>query len=343
MSSPPPSRELTFISPTSVDRLLRCPRAFSHAQDIAPRPAPQGPPAATAVVGIAIHRTLELCLKPERPTLNSAWAQACSECSEKGTDPRDRPDARRTLLRLERRFPQLLEFINAHEPTQEPLTETELISGDGLIRGTVDLIVVGKRPCLVDYKSGLVLEDGIPNEHFTRQLMLYAHLVEEQMGIDVSEAALFSLRDGMITVDVSTNARRPVVRACLEERERYNALAPGTQPATPSNSACSFCPYIGVCDEFWLAVSADRLELLSGQCVEGEVSAPAVCSASGVGTFAVQGDPSKGEIMITDVPNPLLEGMIKGQRVRVWRLHSNPTSPLTLSWKVGQSGLGGGA
>ena len=342
MPETPPSRTISQISPTSVDRLLRCPRAFSHAQGASPQQRGQAAPAPSAVVGIAAHRTLELCLQASRPSLHLAWGQACEEGAAVGIDPRSRPDARRTLLRLERRLPQLLEFVDARNPSEVPRTESELVSSDGLIRGTVDLIVLGDLPCIVDYKTGLVSEDGVPVEHFVRQLSLYAHLVHECLGVDISEAALFSLREGIIPVDVSLGSRRLVVEECRAAQAAYNALVPGPQPAVPSVAACSHCALVGVCEGFWGPEGRKVvLNLTSGRSIEGRVDAPPVLSASGVGAIAVKPDDGQSDAPVTviDVPNELIEQLAHGSNVRCWRLRADPEAPSSLRWKAGQSGL----
>src|SRR5438477_12981868 len=98
MTPPVTSRALTTISPTRLERLLACPLrvAFEQAQ-------PRGASAEVspwALVGLVVHRTIELCLADRPPLLDNAWEQACDEMSNEGTDPRTAPNARRSRLRL---------------------------------------------------------------------------------------------------------------------------------------------------------------------------------------------------------------------------------------------------
>jgi CRISPR/Cas system-associated exonuclease Cas4 (RecB family) len=238
-------------------------------------------------------------------------------------------------------MPELLAYIDACEPTST-LTERHLVSKDGRIGGTVDLIVLGQRPCIVDYKTGLVLEDGSPSAHFVRQLSLYAHLVEEELGIDVRDAALFSLRQGMVSIDVSRPARDSIVRECLLAQERFNALVPGEQPAIPSSEACSYCPFVGICDEFWeLEQVGGRTKLLSGVCLEGRVNAEPVLSSSGQGALSVVVELVERQETVTmfDIPNGLIESIRPDERLRVWRLREDQDAQNVYRWKQGQSGL----
>lgn len=258
----------------------------------------------------------------------------------RGPDPRSRPDARRTLLRLERRFPQLLEYISSRKPTENLQTETELTSRDGRIGGTVDLIIIGEQPCIVDYKTGFVLEEGKPVDHYVRQLSLYAHLVEERLGVDLNDAALFSLRDGIIPIDVSRESRNVIVQECLAARETYNTIVPNIQPATPTPMACSYCSFIGGCDDFW-GIAAGGMELTTGKCIEGRVEASPVLSASGVGAVALSLNNATTAVAVTviDIPNEILKHVTVGENIRGWRLCPDPTATSSLRWNPGQSGL----
>src|SRR5262249_6700391 len=144
------------------------------------------------------------------------------ELAQKGTDPRSAPNSRRSLLRLERRMPELLAFIEAREPATK-LREQELTSPDGTVMGQLDLVLLGARPAIVDHKTGVVVSDGLPQPHYERQLAIYAWLVEKCLGVDVGEAALFSLRNGIVPVDVSTAVRDPIVNGALGARDAYNS------------------------------------------------------------------------------------------------------------------------
>jgi CRISPR/Cas system-associated exonuclease Cas4 (RecB family) len=272
--------------------------------------------------------------------VQQAWAQACEECAADGLDPRDRPDARRTLLRLERRLSNLIEFIDDCAPSQDLLTEQDLTSSDGQIRGTIDLIVLGGRPSIVDYKTGLVTEDGQTVDHYIRQLALYAHLVDDCLAVNVTRAALFSLREGIVTIDVSKAVRGPIVEECIAAQLAYNARVPAVQPAVPSSSACSYCAFVGVCDEFWGPRGvAGGFELTSGACIAGRVVSAPVLAASGVGAVQVALQVDSSMTTVTDVPNEILAAVEPGDTVRCWRLRADPAALSAMRWRSGQSAL----
>lgn len=325
-----------------MDSLLHCPSAFAFAQ-VEPRSyGDRNTPSTSAVVGVVIHRSIELLLRDNVETVDQAWEMACQEQRDSGIEPESRPDARRAKLRLERKMPTLLNFIRARNPTQELIVEEPLSSKDGLIRGQVDLVVIGENPCIIDYKSGLVTEDGYPKEHFVRQLCLYAHLVQDDLGIDIDDAFLFSLREGLWPVDVSSPVRNPIVEESLEAQKLFNSRVPGPQPAFPSVTACSFCRHVGECDEFWgPAGVGGGMEPESGVCVSGHVSARPVISASGVGAISVLvgSTPNDHLLTITDIPNHLVEELEPGDNINCWRLRDSVDSPYVLTWKSGQSGL----
>jgi ATP-dependent exoDNAse (exonuclease V) beta subunit len=169
------------------------------------------------LVGVAVHRTIELCLGDPPLELDAAWAQACDEPTAAGPDPRAAPSARRSYLRLQRRLPELVEYVSQREPT-EILREHVLTSADGVINGQIDLLLIGARPSVVDHKTGVVLADGLPRQQYERQLALYAWLVDAALGIEVNDAALFSLRDGVVEVDVSRGIREETAAEALRAR-----------------------------------------------------------------------------------------------------------------------------
>jgi hypothetical protein len=339
MAPPTSSQVLATISPARLERLLACPLRVAFEQA---RPgASQQQVAPWALVGFAVHRTIELCLADPPVALADAWDQACEELSKEGDDPRAVPNARRSLLRLERRLPELLSYIADRAPA-EKLREYVLTSPDGVVTGQLDLLVLGERPSVIDHKTGLVLAEGLPRPHYERQLAIYAWLVQAALDVDVNDGALFSLREGVVELDVSTKVRDSIVAVALRARDAFNERAPGAQPATPSDRACGSCPFVGPCDVAWDALRTGAVERFGwGDAARATVRAPIVVAAGG--TAAVPLDIEIGTVggpaVLIDVPAPLIDGLTIGARLSAWRLAKRSDEPLMLAWREGISSM----
>lgn len=339
MTPPTGSRPLLTVSPTRLERLLACPLRIAFEQATSGGAPVQSSP--WALVGIASHRAIELCLEDPQLGVEAAWSQACKDAARTGPDPRSAASARRSFLRLQRRLPDLIEFIDQREPT-EVRRECVVTSPDGALSGQIDLLILGGRPSIVDHKTGVVLTEGLPRGHYERQLAIYAWIVEASLGVEVNDAALFSLRDGIVEVDVSASVRIPIAAEAISAREAFNARAPGTQPATPSDHACGVCPFIGPCDPTWDALREGRIGGFGwGDAARGRVRAPIVTSAGG--TAAVPLDVRigtiTGDVMLIDVPVPMVEMCAVGDQLSAWRLARRSDEPVTLAWREGTSAL----
>lgn len=339
MAPPTSSRPLLTLSPTRVERLLACPLRIAFEQAATGRGAASA--SSWALVGVAVHRTIELCLDDPPLDLHAAWTEACEALAQAGPDPRDAPSARRSLLRLQRRLPELIQYVEDREPT-ETRRECDLASPDGTLSGKIDLLLLGSRPSVVDHKTGVVLADGGLSGRYERQLAVYAWLVEASLGIAVDDAALFSLRDGIVEVDVSRSVRERAVAETTDARDAFNARVPGAQPATPSDRACGTCPFVGPCDSTWVALRQGLIDGIGwGDAVRGHLRAPIVSSAGGTTAVAldVQAGTTRGDVMLIDVPNVMVEGCSVGDEVAAWRLARRSDEPLTLAWREGTSSL----
>ena len=149
------------MSPSRIERLLACPLRIAFEQAHGQVPARKGQRSAFATVGLAVHRTIEFFLGEGAFSLDNAWNVACQELNTTGPDPRAAPGARRARLRLERRLPELLTYIESRRPTKLCM-ERELASPGGEIVGAARLLVLGALPSIVDYKTGVVEVDGRP-------------------------------------------------------------------------------------------------------------------------------------------------------------------------------------
>jgi hypothetical protein len=242
---------------------------------------------------------------------------------------------------LERRLPELLSYIADRAPA-EKLREYPLTSPDGVVTGQLDLLVLGERPAVIDHKTGLVLAEGLPRPHYERQLAIYAWLVQAALDVDVDDGALFSLREGVVELDVSTKVRDSIVAGALRARDAFNERAPGAQPATPSDRACGSCPFVGPCDVAWDALRTGAVERFGwGDAARATVRAPIVVAAGG--TAAVPLDIEIGTVggpaVLIDVPAPLIDGLTMGARLSAWRLAKRSDEPLMLAWREGISSM----
>ena len=208
--------------------------------------------------------------------LDEAWTTACEEVAATGADPRDAHDARRAQPRLRRRLPELQAFVESHRPC-ETRTEVNIAHEPSQLRGQIDLLLVqpGGAAVIVGHKSGVATDEGEVREQHQRQLATYAWLVGEELGLQVSEAALFSLSEGIVVVDVAPFVRNPMVAEALAARDAYDHRAPGAQPAWPSEHACGWCEHVGRCDAAWSALAGGQLEDLGfGDAIRALVREP---------------------------------------------------------------------
>lgn len=228
-----------------------------------------------------------------------------------------------------------------HEPA-ERLLEHTLTTSDRRVTGQLDLLLLGVQPAIVDHKTGPVLSEGLPDERYERQPSIYAWLAAETLNVDISDAALFSLRDGIVPIDVSRPVREPIVENALTALAEYNACAPPPQPAAPTSAACSTCPYVGACDAAWEALADGRVDGLGwGQAIRGVISAPVFLAKSDVGALrldVVDGTVA-GEVMLIDIPARRVERSEVGDRVAAWGLATRSEQPWTLAWQAGSSSL----
>lgn len=296
-----------------------------------------------AHLGTAVHRTIELLLKTEGLRLEEAWSTACDEGAASWVDPRSFSESRRVFLRLTKRLTALYELISDCGATHGDLRhELDLRSPEGLLEGRLDLLIRGAKPFIVDYKTGVALVDGEPIEQHQRQLAIYAWLVDKEHALDVPESALFSLRDGIVRVDTSRSVREAIVDAILKAQSEFNARVPGPQPAMPSDDGCTFCPFIGSCDEAWVALQDGSLAKLGGGwAVSAEVAGTVVAAANGLSAIPIR--VAKGaesiEGLISEVPSHLAEKFNVGSQFRCWGLRSRSQESLRLTWRAGTSRL----
>ena len=134
--------------------------------------------------------------------------------------------------------------------------ERQLASSDGLIVGRPDYVdrMAG---VVVDYKTGLAAEgqSGAVTESEGRQLRLYAYLVSQTEGIEISKGAIvrgdgqrseIAIRKSSVDSEASrAKGQLGVMNAAADVSKSFYDLA------SPSSDNCSMCPCIPLCEPFW--------------------------------------------------------------------------------------------
>ena len=334
MATPTDSRPLGPIWPGRLARLLDCPLQVAFEQGVDYQG--DGTALPPALVGTAIHRCIELTFEDPTLKVGQAWSRACDEMSASGPDPRDAASARRSLLRLQRKLPDLTKLIEEHQSTGDPLVEERLQSADGLFRGQPDLVLVGQPTTVVDYKSGTATTEGMVKSGYEKQLLLYAHLVADALSADPVEAWLFSLQEGLVRVDVSPERRQEFIDAARGAIRQFEEVVPGRQPGTPSDTACEWCNHAPDCDEVWTAFADGRVcDLGGGHAIEGTAIGDPMHARNGKSALSLEAERGTmtGHIMVSDLPTAVAQRFNDGQRLRATRLRQQSEEPAVLVWK----------
>lgn len=310
---------------------MRCPAriAFEQTGDTG-----RSKSSAAALLGTTAHRALELvCLGTG---VEEAWSAARMEMSETADgDPAALPGFRRLHLRYRRRANELVRYLAGHAEL-EPLPEQDLRSEDGVLRGQADLILLAADHLVViDHKAGLVTQEDLPKEAYVRQVQIYAALASSQFKRPAVNAALFSLREGMIEVDVSKDAVDAAVDEARQLLSDFNQRAPGPQPANPRREACQWCASASKCDGLWEALDSTWVDEV-GVCVRGEL-ARAEVAENGSGSIELrvtEAFPADWEsVLISGVPDHYVRALPPNGRVSITGLQRHFRNPEALVWK----------
>jgi CRISPR/Cas system-associated exonuclease Cas4 (RecB family) len=166
-----------------------------------------------------------------------------------------RPAAAR-LKKLAVRIIELLDEAGAGATT---LSEMYLEARDGGVHGIVDLIIDSDLlHAIVDYKTGPATDEaGEVVDHYATQVQLYAVLEQERSGRWPSRGVLLRFGGPPVSVDIDPARCEETASRGEEALAAYNALAGTVPPASPSESACTFCSFGPCCPAFWEAISPD--------------------------------------------------------------------------------------
>jgi RecB family exonuclease len=338
MSEPSSSRELGPVSPSLLSRLA-CPLriAFEQASTGGRQPASDA-----ASLGTVAHRAIELVIGGD--DLDDAWLRACSEeRDETGVDPGTLPAARRTLLRLRKHVPRLLELLATSDHPRR-LPETWLETTDGALGGKPDLVATSDdhTAIVIDYKTGLVTTDEGVEATYVRQLLFYGALVQECLNALPTMLVLLSLREGVVEVDPTPEAMTEVATDARAARSEFNRRVPGAQPANASEENCCWCRHAANCGAFWNSVEPHWVSSV-GSVVRGTVDAQPEHAATGVTTIQVMVDagPFAGSrAIVSGVPSELVSRASIGSVVSALDLRVRSEDPLVLTWTNRASTLG---
>jgi DNA helicase II / ATP-dependent DNA helicase PcrA len=153
--------------------------------------------------GTVVHQTIEdihkTVLRDERERLSEEQVQSWFEVNYTNLTKRERvylaPYVRDLAME------HVLRYYRRHQSDWSHIREAEvdvsLVKDDYILKGTVDLIAgKGDTVELVDFKSEKKPDVNEPDdreklERYRRQLEVYAHLVEERTGLEVSKSHLY--------------------------------------------------------------------------------------------------------------------------------------------------------
>jgi hypothetical protein len=330
MCEPMSSQALGPVSPSLLARLV-CPLRVAFEQAGSGGGAESSEAAA---LGTVAHRAIELTLGGSR--LEAAWEQGCNEQRDRsGVDPMDYPAARRTLLRLKKHLPRLLDLL-AFMPDARRSSETWLVTDDQALGGQPDLVAIDSDnlAMVVDYKSGLVSDDEGVKAAYVRQLLFYGVLISECLHATPVMLALLSLREGVVQIEPTAQGMAEVATLARAARLEYNRRVPGTQPASASEENCHWCRYAARCGAFWQEVQPDWSASV-GEVIRGRVEAQPEHATTGVTTLRVlvERGPLAGSIaVLAGIPSVLVAEAAVGSSISVLDLRTQSADPLVLTW-----------
>ena len=337
MSEPVSSRELGPISPSLLTRLA-CPLRIAFEQSLTGGTSTSSD---EAVLGSVAHRAIELALKGR--DLDEAWSESCEEeRARTDADPRTYAAARRTLLRLQKHVPRLLELLSSMSES-ERLLETWFETPDSALGGKPDLVVVrgDNTAAVIDYKTGLVTSDDGVKSAYIRQLLFYGALVYECLHAVPVILALLSLREGVVQVEPTSEGMAEVAAEARASRSEFNGRVPGAQPANASEENCQWCPFAAQCEAFWQGNEPHWVSSV-GEAVRGTVETEPEHAASGVTTLQLlvsDGHLTGSMAIVAGIPTELVAHVGVGSVVGALDLRIRSEDPLVLTWTNRASAL----
>jgi hypothetical protein len=257
----------TYLSPTGYNVLLECGLHFWFSRH---PPFGRGHQSAAATIGEICHQVMNTGIssgawkKPQwRPDLERYWEEAVSSFKASVPDghparklpPERWPGFELKRARLLNLFGRVRDALATLPLDADVMTEVDLQSADGTLRGRADLIVRSQtNHFLIDFKTGGVLDEvGAVREHYVSQLQLYAFLEFEVSGTWPNSARLYPLQGPPVEIEVSPTACSALAAEARRLLKTFDEHV-GAAPASPSPEHCHQCAYACHCDAFWQAI-----------------------------------------------------------------------------------------
>lgn len=121
----------------------------------------------------------------------------------------------------------VLRYLNRHQGDWDRIRESEvdvsLVKDEYILKGTIDLIRgAGNTVEILDFKSEKKPDVNYPGDHdklerYRRQLEIYAHLVEERVGVSVSKLHLYYTNEELGSPYISFNRDELSVDATIKD------------------------------------------------------------------------------------------------------------------------------
>ena len=287
--STPSPEGISKVSPSLANELLSCELKAGFGRDA--RFKEWRRPTTYSVLGDAAHAVTEAAFKradwpidpsQRRAALEAAWegfvsagtTRLASAWSPAVAPPREEwPGYQLTKMRTLRRAERVIGSRKADLSDPLPGTgiETTLIDPGSMLEGRVDRVdCEGGTVRVVDLKTGL--KQGAPTEHQTRQLLLYAVLVQRTSGKWPAEIAIENA-SGEQTVAPLDPAEAEIalgqVLTAVADFNKHIGDPSQNLTAQPSAETCRWCAYKVVCGPYWLELRTDW----NHHSVLGEISA----------------------------------------------------------------------
>ena len=272
------------ISPSSLNRLLECPRRLAYGRDDTTRHWQK--PSTRTALGVAAHglteaahvRTVELGADDLMSWLRQTWDTLVAGQAEQlqaawpGRDvppPRSWPGYATTKVRLVRSLARRAAAHGALRPRAPgrpgpggavpafPWVERRLDDQASGLFGTPDRVEeAGGRLRVVDLKSGIGQKEMTSGQR--RQLLIYTWLVGRAAGRVPDDLVILDVKGEEHVVPVAADAVQAVVDEAKSAVAAFNAVIAGPRvPGSPEPEVCRWCEFRVVCGDFWEARESD--------------------------------------------------------------------------------------
>jgi len=313
-----------WLSPTSAARLLECPASLGLGSAVAETVAVSTPaPNAGTLAHLAVRRWIEqgAWRFADAAKLTALFDRAADEA---GIDAVTLRDGRLTRARLAARATQLGELLS-RSSAATIMCEVELRDPSQLLRGILDITVLGNPSSVIDLKTGRDAA-GTLARSIQLQLRVYAHLFRTAHGTLPDHVEAFSLSHGPITVEANPASVQAVLDAITAARKQN----PDT--AHPAPETCRFCQRRMTCEPQWARLTDwETPDALEGEIVQ--------ITRAETGTCGVLLATAAGPAWLFQVPaNRIPDAAAPGRwlrAIRVGKRQERDKSQDASTWRAG--------